>query len=78
MPSWSLRRKAFVLGGVGFYVALSPLSEFAFGRIGLVPIVLLVYLLLIRLYLRRTRPIGPGSPLPGLVPTIPPGAVGRT
>lgn len=53
-------RFAFVLGGIGYYVALSPLSEFAFGRAGLLPIDVAVLALLILLYRKRTarRPEG--------------------
>jgi hypothetical protein len=43
----------FVLGGIGFYVALSPLAEFAEGRIGLLFLDAALYALLIRLYFRR-------------------------
>jgi len=46
---------AAVLTGVGFYTALSPISEFAFGRIGLVPIDLAVWGCLYWLYRRRFR-----------------------
>jgi hypothetical protein len=59
-------RFAFVLGGIGFYTALSPFSEFGLGRIGLVPIDLVVLGLLIWLYRRRTAE----------VPPVPPGAAG--
>jgi len=64
-------RFAFVLTGVGFYVALSPISEFVLGRIGLVPIDVGVWLCLYWLYRRRTseplpvreeRPLGPSRP----------------
>ncbi len=48
-------RFAFVLGGIAFYVALSPLAEFVLGRIGLVAIDLVVFYLVARLYLARTR-----------------------
>lgn len=57
-------RFAFVLGGIGYYVALSPISEFALGRVGLVPIDLTVLALLIRLYRRRAAdPTGSAAPV---------------
>jgi len=58
-------RFAFVLTGVGFYVVLSPISEFVLGRIALVPIDVAVWVALYWLYRRRvTRtppPDGEGS-----------------
>jgi hypothetical protein len=47
-------RFAFFLGGFGFYVALSPLSEFALGRAGLVPIDVAALVGFILLYRQRT------------------------
>jgi len=49
-------RFSFILGIVGFYVALSPVSEFLEGRIGLLFIDAAVYGFLVWLYLRRTTP----------------------
>jgi hypothetical protein len=54
-PAGDRSRFALVLGGVAFYLALSPLAEFALGRIGLVLIDAVVFCLLVRLYLERTR-----------------------
>jgi len=52
-PGAARLRFSFLLGIVGFYVALSPVSEFLEGRIGLLFIDAVLYALLIRLYLRR-------------------------
>jgi hypothetical protein len=54
-PAGDRSRFAFVLGGIAFYVGLSPLSEFALGRFGLVFIDVAVFYLLFRLYEDRTR-----------------------
>ncbi len=68
-PDGERARFAFVLGGIGFYVALSPIAEFAGGRFALVPIDVVVLLLLLRLYVRRTRSgsdrssAAPGAPV---------------
>jgi len=75
-PEGERARFAFVLGGVGFYVALSPLSEFVLGRIGLVPIDAIVYLLLIRLYWSRARATSIAGGRSGPAAGPPPGAVG--
>jgi hypothetical protein len=61
---------------VGFYVALSPVSEFVRGRIGVVPIDVVVYLLLIRLYLRRSRADAWTARSAGPTISPPPGAIG--
>jgi hypothetical protein len=61
-------RFAFVIGGVGFYTALTPLTEFGLGRVGLLPIDVVALVLLVRLYYRRTKPVP--------TPTAPPGAAG--
>jgi len=58
-------RFAGVLAGVGFYVALSPIAEFAGGRIGLVPIDVTLFVLLLAMYRRRTRPPPAAGPTPG-------------
>lgn len=60
-------RFAFVLGGIGFYVALSPFSEFLLGRFALFPIDVVVFAALVWLYRRRTAVAAP---------RIPPGAFG--
>jgi hypothetical protein len=65
-------RFAFVLGVIGFYTALSPLTEFALGRVGLIPIDVVALILLIRLYYRRT-----GSPRAAEVPPGARGALAR-
>lgn len=57
-------RFAFVLGGAAFYVALSPISEFANGRVGLVPIDAIVYATMVALYFRRTGDPGAAKPPP--------------
>jgi len=75
-PAGERARFAFVLGGVSFYVALSPVAEFALGRIGLVPIDATVLALLVLLYRRRTRPEPAPAAPPGALPVPPPGAVG--
>ncbi|MGD0250164.1 MAG: hypothetical protein ABSB97_04680 [Thermoplasmata archaeon] len=54
-------RFAFVLGGIGFYVALSPFSEFLLGRSALVPIDVVVFVALAWLYRRRTALVTPPS-----------------
>jgi hypothetical protein len=58
-PRGDRSRFALVLGGIGFYVALSPLSEFALGRIGLMFIDATLFYLLARLYRDRTRAADP-------------------
>ncbi len=63
-PAGARSRFAFVLGGIAFYVGLSPLMEFALGRFGLVPIDVVVLLLLIRLFLDRTRAAAVTTPPP--------------
>jgi len=54
-PAGDRARFALVLGGIAFYVGLSPIAEFVLGRIGLVAIDLVVLGLLVRLYRERTR-----------------------
>jgi hypothetical protein len=67
-PGGERARFAFVLGGVGFYVALSPFWELFLGRFALFPIDLVVFGCLVWLYRRRTAlsrvpdvPPGPGA-----------------
>jgi len=68
------RKAAFagVLTGIGFYTALSPLSEFVLGRVALVPIDVAVWIALYLLYRRRTSELPERTDLP---PPPPPGAV---
>jgi hypothetical protein len=59
-PAGERARFAFVIGGLAFYVAFSPVSEFVLGRFLLFPIDVAFLALVIRLYVRRTRVV----PLP--------------
>jgi len=59
-------RIAFVLGGIGFYVALWPAVEFFLGRAGLLPIDAAVLAALVLPYRRRAREAS--APSPGRLP----------
>jgi hypothetical protein len=61
-PAGDRARFAFALGGAAFYVALSPISEFFDGRVGLGPIDGAFLGYLIWLYRKRA---GSGSAVPG-------------
>ncbi len=58
-PAGERARFAFVLGGIAFYVALSPVWEFFLDRIALFPIDVAVLAALVLLYRRRTSRPGP-------------------
>jgi hypothetical protein len=62
-PEGDRTRFAFVLGGFGFYVALSPLADFGLGRVGLVPIDVAVLVFFVLLYRRRAF-VRSGVPVP--------------
>jgi len=66
-PAGEKARFAGVVTGVAFYAALSPIAEFAGGRLALVPIDAIVLAGLIVLYRRRTRapPAAGSDPPPG-------------
>ncbi|HLM90852.1 MAG TPA: hypothetical protein VK424_02210 [Thermoplasmata archaeon] len=64
-------RFAWTIGGTGFYVALSPFSEFFLGRAGLVPIDVAFLAFVVWLY--RQRAAGPE----GLAGVPPAGATGE-
>jgi len=68
-PSGERARFAAVLTGVGFYTALSPISEFVLGRIGLVPIDMAVWVSLYLLYRRRCHRPGPSGVAGGTDPS---------
>jgi hypothetical protein len=63
-PGGDRRRFAVLLGGYAFFLALSPLSEFAFGYVGLIPVDVAWMLLLVYLY-RRHGPREETSPRVG-------------
>jgi hypothetical protein len=58
-PAGDRARFAFVIGGLSFYVAFSPVSEFVLGRFLLFPIDVAFLVLVLRLYVRRTRVLPP-------------------
>lgn len=64
-PAGERARSAFVLGGVGFVVALSPIYEVFLGRAGLVPIDAAVLVALVVLYRRRSASLPKDSPVGG-------------
>lgn len=76
-PAGRRARFACVLAGVAFYTALSPIAEFALGRVGLVPIDVAVWTALFLLYRRRTRSVPELVPVPvgAAPPSGPPSAL---
>jgi hypothetical protein len=72
-PAGERARFAYVIGGFAFYAALSPISEFAEGRWGLVPIDALALATFVWLYRRRSSAAaGAGTPPAGAVGAVEP------